>query len=224
LIRDSQNTLMQCRNTIYKLDSSFISNCSYAITALINTESDWKEEWRINSCLKFVSLDYIDKIEKEVQIQIQEPVSKFSIPYDSIPTDFEMPKKDEVARFVGAGIGVGIGIVGGPHLASVMGKLGSYIGGLIVDDGYKQKILSKAIESAQSLLATLQSHHNIYFNQIEEEYSKRYQQVESEQYQPSSFLEGLQETEKKYVALQIWHDQFSQAIVDTNTLFYASKS
>lgn len=113
---------------------------------------------------------------------------------------------------------------GGAISASAMGKLGSYIGSLIVDDGYKQKILAKAIESAQLLLATLQSRHNIYFDQIEEEYSKRYQQVESEQYQPSSFLHGLQETEKKYAVLQIWHDQFSQAIVDTKALFCSSTS
>jgi GTP-binding protein EngB required for normal cell division len=225
LIRDKQNKLVQCRNAILKLDTSFINNCSYAITALISTESDWKEEWRINSCLRVACSDYIAKIEKEVQIQIQEPVSKLSIPFDSISTGFEMPEKDEMAMYVGAGIGLVIGLpFGGAISASAMGKLGSYIGSLIVDDGYKQKILAKAIESAQLLLATLQSRHNIYFDQIEEECSKRYQQVESEQYQPSSFLHGLQETEKKYAVLQIWHDQFSQAIVDTKSLFCSSTS
>jgi len=219
LIRDSQNKLMQCRQTVYQLDSSFISNCSYVLTSITNTESDWKEEWRINSCLRDACAGYIDSIQKEIQAQIDEPVSSLFISYDAISFDFEMPEKDEVAKFVAAGIGVGLGMFGGPHLASMMGKLGSYVGDMIVDDGYKQKILSKAIESAQSLLSTLQSHHNIYFNQIEEEYSKRYQQVELEQYQPSSFLQGLQENEKKYAALQIWHDQFKQAILETKTFF-----
>jgi len=90
---------------------------------------------------------------------------------------------------------------------------------LLSQDYYLAKVIGNVNQSLISIYSQFEVQHNTHFNRIEQEYSNLYQKINAEKYQPSTFLRNLQETERKYIGLQIWSEQVYQAIVEAKRLF-----
>ena len=226
-ILDAQTKIVHHRSEILNLFNRLFE-IEYKDLTLYARNSDPQylrdKEQSIQSQLNMVASKLIDHVNLELNERLSEFILDTKITYEPIKIDFVMPPYDSTAAWIGASIGAVLGLPFGGFASVPAAQFGSYLGSLVSQDDYILKVTDSISASCKGFLSSFHSQHNTHFNRIEQEYSNLYRKIDTEQFQPSAFLRDLQETERKYIVLQIWHEQIYQAILDTKALFYSGSN
>ena len=226
-ILDAQTKIVQQQSKILDLvRKSFENECKDLIIEIRDGDPQYVKEKEsvIQRRLNRLVSQLIDHANSVINEYISDFLPDTKIIYKFKETDFVMPPEGNTAAWIGAGIGAVLGLGMGGFASVPAAQFGSYLGLRISQDAYLTKVSDSISTSCKVFLSSFHSQHNTHFNRIEQEYSNLYNNTNAEQYQASAFLRDLQETERKYIVLQIWHEQIYQAILETKNLFFSSTS